>query len=87
MIQEGDWYDEPNYSQIDVFDASYVNYINSYQFQDFLVPKGNEGGELFSAEGYYVFTNNEGTKIYSIVKADEESGLVNDWAINTINIE
>lgn len=82
-----EWYDQIISSQIEVFNDTYLNYLKTYEFEQFLVPSGIEGGRLVMAEGRYVFANRLGTKIYSIVKANNESGLLYDWAIQNINIE
>lgn len=86
-ITKGQWYNDPISSQIDVFNGTYLNYITNYKLEQFLVPSGIEGGKLVNAEGRFVFSNKLGTKIYSIVQASNESGLLNDWAIQNVNIE
>jgi len=87
VITSGTWFGEPTSSRVDVFNGTYLNYLSSYPLEQFFVPSNQTGGKLVNAEGRFVFANQSGTKIYTIVQAGKDSGLLNDWAIQTLEIQ
>lgn len=86
-IAKGEWSSDITASRVDVYSASYLNYLKSYPLESFLVPSGVEGGRVLSAEGRYVFANQSGTRLYAIVQAEKESGMLFDWAVQNIEVE
>ncbi len=84
VIAEGNGYSTPTSSQIDVYNGTYLNYITNYKLEQFMIPQNQNSGKLLDAEGRFVFANKTGTKIYALVQANKESGLLNDWAIQSI---
>lgn len=79
------WSTEQMSSEIYVFNYTYLNFIEKLTLEKFMTPYGIEGGKLFNAEGYFVFAKSDGSKVYALVKAQAGSGLLNDWAIQSIN--
>lgn len=79
------WSTEQMSSEIYVFNYSYLNFIEKLSLEKFMTPYGVEGGKLSNAEGYFVFAKSDGSKVYALVKAQAGSGLLNDWAIQSIN--
>ncbi len=65
-----------------------TNLIYKYKFEleKFLVFGNNGGGGLYDAEPYFVFSNSSGSSIYVLTKA-YGSGLINEWAIQKLEIE
>ena len=52
----------------------------------FLVPENGGAGKFYQSEGQFVFVNSTGTKIVTLVKAEETSGLLLDWAVVTFDV-
>ena len=87
VTQSGYWSDVISASEVLVYNYSYLNYLTKYTLEPFMVPMNQTGGKLYNAEGNYVFVKNDGKKLYVIVEANKDSGLLNDWAIQTFVIQ
>lgn len=72
-------------TKVDYYNDTYLNYMGSLAFEQFLCPSGTEGGKLYNAEGKYVFANQAGTRVYAIVQANSSAPLPNNWAIQRFN--
>lgn len=70
-----------------VFNYSYLNYISKYTLEQFVVPTSSTTAKFVNAEGLYVFVNKEGTKLYVLSRAAKGSGLLNDCAMQIIDIQ
>jgi hypothetical protein len=74
-------------SEVLVCNYSYLTYLKSYPLEKFILPDNVTGVRYYNSEGHFVFVNSEGTKLYVIIKADKNSGLLSDWAIQNIAID
>lgn len=73
-------------SEVSVCSYSYLTYQKNYPLEKFIVPDNTYGTRLVNSEGQFVFANKEGTMLYVVVKANKSSGLLNEWALQNINI-
>jgi hypothetical protein len=80
-------YDRIPGSEVLVCNYSYLVFLKSYQLEKYIVPDSNAGVRYSASEGHFVFANCDGTKLYVITKADKNSGLINDWAIQSIAVD
>ncbi len=53
----------------------------------FLIPDGTGDGNIFKSQGHFGFFNSNGTKFHVIVKVQEGSGALNEWAIVSVDVE
>lgn len=74
-------------SEVLTYNYTYLNYLQKYTLESFMVPTGQNGGKLYNAEGQFVFANKAGTKLYVVVKATNASGLLNGWAVQNFDIQ
>lgn len=70
-----------------IYEAEYLAYLGTVPFPGFLIPDGTGSGSFYNSLGYFGFLNSAGTEYYVLVKAEEGSGALNDWAIATIEVE
>ena len=49
------------------------------------LPKISSGGSEVDADGYYVFADATGSRVYVLLKAVPSAGLLNDWALLTLD--
>jgi len=73
-------------SKLDYYNDTYLNYLGSISFEQFMIPSGTEGGRLYNAEGKYVFANKTGTRVYAIVQANSAASMAVNWAIQGFDI-
>lgn len=73
-------------SKLDYYNDTYLNYLGSMTFEQFMIPSGTEGGRLYNAEGKYVFANQAGTRVYAIVQANSAASMAVNWAIQGFDI-
>ena len=64
-------------SEIRVYDSAYLAYRGAVALPRFSAP----GVGSFSSEGRYVFGTTSGQRVYVLVKADNASGLAQDWGL------
>lgn len=67
--------------EIRVYGSEYLAFLGVMTLPPFLVPNGQGGGTLYNSKGQYVFTNEAGTRLYTMVRAATGSGLAHDWAV------
>jgi len=67
--------------EIRVYGDQYLAFLGTMALPPFLVPNGQGGGTLYSSKGQYVFANEAGTRLYTMVRAATGSGLAHDWAV------
>jgi hypothetical protein len=72
---------QQNDSVVLLYSADYLNPIGQFALADFA-----GGGKTFKANGKWVFFNASSTFLYAVDEADSTSGLLNDFAIQTIPI-
>lgn len=69
-----------------IYNSDNLIFRKKIELEKYLV-KGEAGkGAVYAAEPYFVFSNSENSEIYAVTKA-AGSGLLNDWAIQTISVE
>jgi len=69
-----------------VYDYYYLKFKKSYPLESFLVNYQINGSKLFQGAGKYVFVNSRGNKAYVLLKANSNSGLYYEWALQNIDI-
>ena len=85
VMENSNWYDDeityPPY--VYVYNSDNLNYKTKIRIEDFFV--GTEDSHtVYVANPYFVFANSNGEELYVIIKA-EGSGLLHEWAIQTID--
>ena len=81
-----DYWDDANKPYVYIYNSDNLTFKNKIELEEYLVSDNFGGGDFYPAEPYFVFSKSNGDEIYAITKA-VGSGLVNEWAIQTINIE
>ena len=81
-----DYWNNTNKSSIYIYNSDNLTFRNKRELEDYLVKDNSGNEEFYLAEPHFVFSNSGGSEIYAITKA-VGSGLVNEWAIQTLNIE
>jgi hypothetical protein len=77
----GAGYNTPPGTEIRVYEPGFLGFQGTTPLPQFIVPDGQGGGTLYDSEGYFVFVNSTGMKFHALVKADDASGLLLDWAV------
>lgn len=83
----GDYWDDFPSNEVSFYDAEYLNYQGSTLLPGFLVPAIDNDFAFYESEGHFGFFNSSGNRYYVLVKAQDGSGLLNDWAVATIDVE
>lgn len=81
-----DYWDDANKPYVYVYNSDNLTFKSKIELEKYLVSDNLGGGNFYSAEPYFVFSKSNGEEIYVITKA-VGSGLVNEWAIQTINTD
>lgn len=63
--------------ELRVYGSDYLAYRGAVPLPKFIVP----GAGAYSAEGQYVFTNTNASRVYVLLRADPAAGLAQDWGI------
>ncbi len=74
-------------NKVKTYDAEYLNYEDSTLLPGFLIPDDNDEFSVHESEGHFGFFNSSGNLFYVLVKARDSSGLINDWAVVTVDVE
>ena len=81
-----DYWNNSNKPFIYIYNSDNLTFRNKIELEDYLVKDNFGNEEFYLAEPYFVFSNSNGKEIYAITKAIG-SGLLNEWAIQTMAIE
>lgn len=81
-----DSYFTPAPSEIRVYGSDYLAYQGAIPLPSFLVPNASGGGTLYGSKGQFVFCNQAGTRLYTLVRAASGSGLLHDWALVALDV-
>lgn len=82
----GDYWDGYPSNTVMFYDAEYLNYEGSTSLPGFLVPGYENQYNYYESEGHFGFFNSTGNRYYVLVKARNGSGLLNDWAVATVEV-
>ncbi len=85
ILYGGDIWDSYPSNEVRKYEATYLNYTGSVQLPGFLVPDGSGDGNYIESAGHFGFFNSNGSKFYVLVRAREGSGMLNDWAVVTVD--
>lgn len=86
LVMRGSWYDDdPNPPYVYVYNSGNLTYKTKIRVEDFSVAT-SDGNMVYAASPYFVFANSNGKELYVITKANG-SGMVHEWAIQTIDME
>lgn len=66
---------------VSLYDADYLQPLGQFSFTKFTV-----NGNPYDAHGRSIFFNADGSKLFAVVEADASSGLLNDYAVQTIDV-
>ncbi len=67
--------------QVLLFDNRYLNPLGAFQLTPFTV-----GNSIYQSHGHWLFFNSTSSSLYVVEEADASSGLLNDFAVETIPI-
>ncbi|HEX5226484.1 MAG TPA: hypothetical protein VFW44_02190 [Bryobacteraceae bacterium] len=70
-----------NDSSIFLFDSTYLQPVGQFALASFSV-NGND----FQSHGKWLFLNSASTALYAVAEADQTSGLLNDFGVQTITL-
>lgn len=68
-----------------VHDADNLSYLYKIRLEDYMIPNQNGAPSIYTVEPFFVFASPDGEEIYVLTKSID-SGLANDWAVQTIRI-
>lgn len=68
-----------------VHDATNLAYLNKIRLEDYMILNSDAQPSIYTVEPFFVFANSGGNEIYVLTKSID-SGLVNDWAVQTVRI-
>ncbi len=71
-----------NDNEVRLYDSAYLNQLGRFELTAFSV-----GANNYQSHGKQVFFNTASTKMYVLMQADGTSGLVNDYAMQTIPLQ
>ena len=86
ILSSGDGYGDANKPYAYIYNSDNLTIKNKIELEKYLVYDNNGGGNSYPAEPYFIFSNSSGKEIFVLTKA-VGSGLLHEWAIQTINIE
>ena len=86
LVLRGSWYEgDPNPPYVYVYNSDNLLYKTKYKVEDYSVGT-DDNHVLYTASPYFVFVNSNGEELYVITKANG-SGLLHEWAVQTIDME
>lgn len=74
-------------NQIRVYGDEFLVFEDTIELPGFIIPDGTDGGKFFRSQGHFGFFNSQGTEFYVLVKAEEGTGSLNEWAIVTVEVK
>ena len=83
--QVAGWSNEPGPPFVDIYDSDNLTHKIKIGLEKYAVANGVDY-TIYAACPYFVFANSNGTELYVITKANG-SGMVHEWAIQTIDME
>jgi len=69
-------------SELRVYDGAFLAFRGALSLPQFVAP----GVGSFRSEGRFVFSTTSGQRVYVLVKADNASGLAQDWGLVLYNL-
>ncbi|MBS2213591.1 hypothetical protein KEM09_19440 [Carboxylicivirga mesophila] len=87
VFTEGSYWDQIPGNEVHIYETTYLAFQETMTLPAFLVPDGQGGVTKFESQGHFGFFNASGTAYYVLVKAEAGSGMINEWAITTIDID
>lgn len=85
IFSNGDQWNSIKLNNIYVFNDSDLSYVNKLDLEKYFNQTKKNSAETYDAIPYFVFSNSTGNRLFVITKA-LNSDLVNEWAIQKINI-
>lgn len=85
IFSNGDRWNLIKSNNIYVFNDADLSYLNKFDLEKYFNQTKNNSPETYDAVPYFVFSNSTGNRLFVITKA-LDSDLVNEWAIQKINI-
>ena len=83
--QVASWSNEPGPPFVDIYDSDNLTHKIKIGLEKYAVANGVDY-TIYAACPYFVFANSNGAELYVITKANG-SGMVHEWAIQTIDME
>lgn len=80
----GDTYSSTAPPEVRVYESTYLALRGTVPIPPFLVPNGQGGGTLYNSSVRYAFFNSAGSRVHVLARAPT-SGLVNDWAVVSLD--
>lgn len=85
IFSNGDRWNPIKLNNIYVFNDSDLSYLNKFDLEKYFNQTKKNNVETYDAVPYFVFSNSTGNRLFVVTKA-LDSDLVNEWAIQKINI-
>ncbi|MCF7568513.1 hypothetical protein L3X37_09065 [Sabulilitoribacter arenilitoris] len=87
IFTTGNSWDEIPSNEIRKYETDFLAFQGTIKLPGFFIPNENTGDKVYDSQGHFGFFNSDGTKYYVLVKVEEGTGAVNEWAITTIDVE
>jgi hypothetical protein len=85
IFSNGDQWNPIKLNNIYVFNDADLSYVNKFDLEKYFNQTKKNNAKAYDAVPYFVFSNSTGNRLFVITKAFD-SDLVNEWAIQKINI-
>ena len=85
IFSNADQWNPIKLNNIYIFNDADLSYVNKFDLEKYFNQTKKNSEETYDAVPYFVFSNSTGNRLFVITKA-LDSNLVNEWAIQKINI-
>lgn len=85
IFSNGDQWNPIKLNNIYIFNDADLSYVNKFDLEKYFNQTNKNSVETYDAVPYFVFSNSTGNRLFVVTKA-LDSDLVNEWAIQKINI-
>lgn len=86
ILSTGNQWNQIKSNYIHIYNASNLTFVKKIELEKYIVTTENKQTLYYDAIPFFVFSNSNGNNLYVITKTDE-SGIINNWAIQKIKIE
>lgn len=87
VFSDGNYWSSTPGTEVRKYETNYLAFQGVIPIPGFLIPDGLGGGVFYNGLGYFGFFNDAGTNYHMLIKAEEGTGSLNNWAIATIVVE
>lgn len=87
FLSQGPSYTDPPSNEIQFYDHGSNAYQGSRFLADFILPRENGTWEFYQSQAHYAFFTRDGAELYVLCRAEDESGILSDWALAIYDVD